>query len=60
MGTWLEETVRRNSLPFVSPDSFQMNGKGLSMLAMEGFSARATCGGKTLFKETLKFYRFRL
>ena len=30
--------------------SFKMNGKGLSMLTMEMFSARAPCGGKTLFK----------
>jgi len=51
VSTWLVETVRRNSLPFVSPQSFKMNGKGLSMLTMEMFSARAPCGGKTLFKD---------
>ena len=53
VGRWLGETASWNSLPFVSPDSFKMNGKGLSMLTMEGFSARASCGGKTLFKEIL-------
>ena len=30
--------------------SFKMNGKGLSLLTMEMFSARAPGGGKTLFK----------
>ena len=67
VSTWLDFTVRRNGLPFVSIErwtlfnlsfviayfsqfSFKMNGKGLSLMTMDMFSARAPNGGKTLFK----------
>lgn len=51
VSTWLDFTVRRNGLPFVSIESFKMNGKGLSLMTMDMFSARAPNGGKTLFKD---------
>ena len=35
--------------------SFKMNGKGLSLMTMDMFSARAPNGGKTLFKASFYF-----